>query len=79
VFSTLFVSRCYKEENWSKNSESCKGVCGEDLVGAVSRVVGYSLDSKEVSAEAGDSPLLETVTRERLVKTQKTKKTGCML
>jgi hypothetical protein len=31
--------------------------------------VGYSPDSKEVSAEAQETPLLEAVTRERLVKT----------
>jgi hypothetical protein len=26
VFSTLFMTICYKEDNWSKSSESCKGV-----------------------------------------------------
>jgi hypothetical protein len=41
----------------------------------VQRVVGYSPDSNEVIAEAGESPMLETVTRERLVKTQQTEKT----
>jgi hypothetical protein len=39
------------------------------------RVVGYSLDTNEVSAEAEEPPPLEAVTRERLVKTQKTEKT----
>jgi hypothetical protein len=33
-----------------------------------SSVVGYSPDSNEVSIEAKESPLLRTVTRERLVK-----------
>jgi hypothetical protein len=41
---------------------------------SLERVVGYSLDSNEVSAEAEESPLLETVTRERL-KRQQTEKT----
>jgi hypothetical protein len=36
--------------------------------------VGYSPDSNEVSAEAEESPLLEAVTRDRLVKTQQTEK-----
>jgi hypothetical protein len=36
------------------------------------RAVGYSPDSNEVSAEAEESPLLEAVTWERLVKKQKT-------
>jgi hypothetical protein len=35
----------------------------------------YSPGSNKVSAEAENSPSLETVTRERLVKTQKTEKT----
>jgi hypothetical protein len=38
-------------------------------LGAVGRVVGYSADGNEVSAEAEESPLLENVTRKRLVKT----------
>jgi hypothetical protein len=37
--------------------------------------VGYSPDSNEVRAEAEESPLLEAVNRERLVKTQQTEKT----
>jgi hypothetical protein len=44
------------------------------------RVLGYSPDSIEVSTEAEESPLLEAVTRERLVKTQQTEKTSvCLL
>jgi hypothetical protein len=42
----------------------------------VQLVVGYSPDSKDVSAEAEESPLLEAVTRKRLVKTQQTEKLG---
>jgi hypothetical protein len=38
------------------------------------RVVGYSPDSNEMSAKADESPLLEAVTRERLVKTQQIEK-----
>jgi hypothetical protein len=37
-------------------------------------VVGYSADSKEWNAEADNYPLLEVVTRERLVKTYLTEK-----
>jgi hypothetical protein len=35
--------------------------------------------SNEVSAEAEESPLVEAITREQLVKTQKTEKTQCVL
>jgi hypothetical protein len=44
----------------------------------VQRVVGYSPDSNEASAEAEESPLFEAVTRERL-KTQRTEKILRML
>jgi hypothetical protein len=37
--------------------------------------VEYSPDNNEVSAEAEETPLLEAVIRERLVKTQQTEKT----
>jgi hypothetical protein len=37
--------------------------------------VGYSPDSDEVGAEVEESPLLEAVTSERLVKAQQTEKT----
>jgi hypothetical protein len=36
--------------------------------------VGYLPDSNEVSAESEESPLLEAVTKERLVKSQQTEK-----
>jgi uncharacterized protein YpmB len=38
------------------------------------RVVVYLPESNEVSAEAEESPLLEAVTKERLVKTQQIEK-----
>jgi hypothetical protein len=38
------------------------------------KVVGYSLDSNKVNAEVEESPLIEAVTRKRLVKTQQTEK-----
>jgi hypothetical protein len=37
-------------------------------------IVGYSPESNDGSTEAEDSPLLEAVVRERLVKTQQTEK-----
>jgi hypothetical protein len=37
-------------------------------------VVGYSPDSNDVSTEAEESPLLEAVTRKRLLKTQQSEK-----
>jgi hypothetical protein len=38
------------------------------------KVVGYSPDSNQVSAEAEESPLLEAITKERM-KTQQAEKT----
>jgi hypothetical protein len=29
VFSALSMPVCYKEDNWSKSPETCKGVCEE--------------------------------------------------
>jgi hypothetical protein len=60
------MARCYKEDNWSKSSQSCKGVCEEKTDGAV---------NNEVRAEVNGSLLLEAATRERLMKTQQTEKT----
>jgi hypothetical protein len=44
-----------------------------------SSVAGYSPDSNDVSAGAEESPLLEAVARERLLKTQQARKrlSGC--
>jgi hypothetical protein len=44
-----------------------------------SSVKGYSPDSNDVSTEAEESPILETVAMERLLKTQQTGKRlrGC--
>jgi hypothetical protein len=39
-----------------------------------SSVVGYSPDSNDVSTEDEESPLLEAVTRERLMKTKQIEK-----
>jgi hypothetical protein len=36
--------------------------------------VGYSLDSNKVSAEAEESPMLEAIIWEQLMKVQETKK-----
>jgi hypothetical protein len=41
--------------------------------------VGYLPYSNEVSVEAEESTLLEAITRERMVKTQQTEKTLCVL
>jgi hypothetical protein len=41
--------------------------------------VEYSPDSNKVSAEVEEFPLLEAVTRERLVKTRQTEKAWRML
>jgi hypothetical protein len=39
------------------------------------RVVGYSLDSNEVSAEVEEYPVLEAITREQMVKIKQAEKT----
>jgi hypothetical protein len=62
VFSTLSVQRC-KEDNCSKGSERVVRESVKRRLGAVSRVLGYSPDSKEARAEAEESPQLEAVTR----------------
>jgi hypothetical protein len=51
---------CYlaDRDNWSQPSQFCTGVCEEKS----------QLEEKDLSAEAEESPLLEAVTRERLVK-----------
>jgi hypothetical protein len=56
---------------------SCRGAISGTSVefSSVQRVVGYSPDNNEVSAKAEESPLLEAIARERLVKTQRTGKT----
>jgi hypothetical protein len=43
------------------------------------RIVGCPPESNEVRAEAEESPLLEAVTREQMVKTQHTEKTEHVL
>jgi hypothetical protein len=50
----------------------CRGVInGTSLqFSSLIRVVGYSPDSNEVSGDTEESPLLEAVTEERLVKAQ---------
>jgi hypothetical protein len=60
------IPRCYKEYNWCKSSESCKGVWQE--------MTWCSLLSvrNEVSMEAEESQLLEVVAKERLMQTQQT-------
>jgi hypothetical protein len=63
--STKSVPRCYKEDNCSKR-ELYESLWREDSVGAVSNVV---------CAEAEESPMLEAVTKERVVKIQQTEKT----
>jgi hypothetical protein len=62
--------RCYKEENWSKNSERVVGEFVKRKLSWCSREPA----GNEVSAEAEESPLLEAVSREQLVKTQQTEK-----
>jgi hypothetical protein len=63
VFPTRSVPICYKQGTSLEVSQLLK------------RYVGYSPDSNEVRAEAEESPLLEAVTRERLVKTRQTETT----
>jgi hypothetical protein len=50
----------------------CKGVINGTSLKFISimRFMGYSPDSNEVIAETEESPLLEAVTRERLVMTE---------
>jgi hypothetical protein len=62
------------EGSWSRSTESCKGVF-EEKTWCSSEPAG-----KEASgAEAEESPLLEAVSRERLVKAQQTEKKKLVL
>jgi hypothetical protein len=51
----------------------------ESVKRRLSAIVEHSPESNEVSVEAEESPLLEAITRERLVKTQQTGNTACAI
>jgi hypothetical protein len=66
VFSIRFVPRYYKEDNWGNQDSSVR-----ESVKKKASCKGAA----DFSAEAEESPLLEAVTRDRLVKTQQAGKT----
>jgi hypothetical protein len=68
VFSTRFVPRSYKEDSWGNQVSSVR----ESVKKRVSWKGGAI--QEDLSGEAEESPLLEAVTSERLVKTQEAEK-----
>jgi hypothetical protein len=70
VFSTRFMQRGYKGDNWGNPvSWELSSAREAEERWCYSSVVGYSPDSNSVSAEAEESPLLRAVTKQWLVKT----------
>jgi hypothetical protein len=68
VLSARTVPRTYEEDNWGNRVSSVRqAVKWRESWKRVEREPPFGED---LSAEAEDSPLLEAVTRERLVKTQ---------
>jgi hypothetical protein len=56
-------------EQWDQLSSARESEKRWSYISVDSSVVGYSPDSNDVSTEAEDSPLLRTVTKQRLMKT----------
>jgi hypothetical protein len=65
------VPRSYKEDNWGNQVSSVWGLRKKRVSFKSWKAVGREPPFiEDLSAEAEESPLLEAVTRERLVKTQ---------
>jgi hypothetical protein len=64
VLSTQLVPRSYEEDKWGNQISSVRESVKKKSVGR------ESPSREDLSSEAEESPLLEAVTRERLVKTQ---------
>jgi hypothetical protein len=72
VFSIRSLQRGYKEDSWGDPvSWQLSSARETEKRWRYSSVVVYSPDSNDVSTEAGESPLLRAVTKQRLVKTLK--------
>jgi hypothetical protein len=70
LFSTRFVQRGYKVDNWSDAvSRELSSARGTEKRWRYISVVGYSPDSNDVSTVAEESPVLRAVTKQRLMKT----------
>jgi hypothetical protein len=68
MLSTRAVPRSYKEGNWGKQASSVReAVLKRD---SWKRVGSEPPSREDLSADAEESPLSETITRQRLVKTQ---------
>jgi hypothetical protein len=63
--SARIVPRSYKEDNWGSHISSLREAVKK-------RVSWKGAAVQDLRAEAEESPLLETVTRERLVNAQQT-------
>jgi hypothetical protein len=70
MFSARSVRRGYKEDNWDNPvSWELSSAREAEKRWHYSSVVGYSLDSSDLSTDAEESPLLRVVTKQQLVKT----------
>jgi hypothetical protein len=73
VFCTQCVQRGYKEDNWGIPVSGELSLAREaEKRWHYSTFMGYLLDNNSMSTEGEESPLLKTVTKQRLVKTLQT-------